>query len=305
MLFVYRLSFVFLLAYTSPFSPLCCKLEWKFWWKWNMYCLSYLYFRWNQISEVHMSRCSAVTEVADVQLQWIVSWRPRVYRRESISEFFSYACSGCTWDKKEETMQWHDPAFEEAALVDIWHSTGTASQGLLLHVSACAALIIQCDGTEIDHQTDCVGLHYHQLHTALFDPKLHLNASEIWSTTFNQMYRLADLTDSSYSPSPTHPASLHRQLADNRSRSISQRVVPVCACSCNHYFWDLWIMITFPLVDTLWGFPQNEIQSKLWKTLLVVWQHLTKDFFGLLKGSSVPLVWKWSHPLHSFLTYCI
>lgn len=30
--------------------------------------------------------------------------------------------------KKEKTMPRHDPAFEEAAVSDVWHSTGTESQ---------------------------------------------------------------------------------------------------------------------------------------------------------------------------------
>lgn len=44
-----------------------------------------------------------------------------------------------------------------------WHDiTG------LLHISACAALIIQCDLTKIVHYFDCVGTHYHQLHIPLW-----------------------------------------------------------------------------------------------------------------------------------------
>lgn len=104
-----------------------------------------------------------------------------------------------------------------ARLTFPWHGI----TGLLLRISACAALIMQCDQTEIVHYIDCVGPHYHQLHISLFDPKLHLNASEIWSTTFNQMCRLTNPAESSLSLYLLHKLSLQRYTARQLNCSAS------------------------------------------------------------------------------------
>lgn len=130
---------------------------------------------------------------------WMWSTSTSIFSCYMNYESFLHTCSRFSSGKeKGENNTMSRPFLWRGSLVGLltypWHGI----RGLLLCISACAALIIRCDETEIVHYIDCVGLHYHRLRIPLFDPKLRLNASKIWSTTFNQIYRLANSGDFFY-----------------------------------------------------------------------------------------------------------
>lgn len=174
-----------------------------------------------------MEKCSVEFQIIDVETINCFLEALMVGRTPVVIRMASLACAlaQAVHQGRNNTRAWC--CFRRGShLTFHWHSI----RGPLLHISACAALIVQCDETEIVHYVDCVGLHYHQLHFPLFDPKLHLNASEIWRTTFNQMYKL-NLVDSSRSVCLSYAPSLHRYTARQRwltaKNKLQYQFVPV------------------------------------------------------------------------------
>ena len=123
-----------------------------------------------------------------------------------------------------------------------WHRI----TGWLLHISACAALIVECDRTKIVHYIDCLGLHYH--HIALWSK---IRPQYLWDirTAFNWMqarsWRLRSLSYLCCISRERERCFIARLIVwlPRRSCSNSQRTAPDCICLCNRHFVHVWSMI--------------------------------------------------------------